>query len=268
MLQTSHKAAVPSLSILCLQRLSCNNVTSTEGEEPPPGTSLRDKSNLEKQPAGWHADQRGIAELSCKRSLRDFLKHFSSPLTSLKWSTGSLWKEKKSRVWYMPWKAQAPEEYCHLLYLFAHWLCHLQEVYYSCCTFGKITPQISEARKSVLMAFKHFKCHHKNFKCVVCMYPMSHKLWAMCMGVKEFSQKQEVEQLFQYFMCLLKFAFNERKSGVFVLFWSLFPPQFPRSSLIYQSVNGHKQCKCMSVSACQCRFPKAYKLQWAILFCS
>lgn len=44
----------------------------------------------------------------------------------------------------------------------------------------------------------------------------------MCMGVKEFSQEQEVEQLFQFFMCLGKFVFNERKSGGFVLF-SFFP---------------------------------------------
>lgn len=79
----------------------------------------------------------------------DFLKHFSSPLTSLKWSTGSLWKKKKSRVWYMPWNAQAPEEHCHLLYLFAQWLWCLQEVYYSYCTFRKITPQISEAGKTL-----------------------------------------------------------------------------------------------------------------------
>lgn len=170
MLQTSHKAAVPSLSFLCLQRLSCNNVSSSPGEEPPPGTSLRDKSNLEKQPAGWHADQRSIAELSCKRSLRDFFKHFSSPLTSLKWSTGSLWKKKKSRVWYILWNAQAPEEYCHLLYLFAQWLCCLQEDYYSCCTFRKITPQISEAGKTPFWWHLNILCVITKILNVVCGY--------------------------------------------------------------------------------------------------
>lgn len=61
----------------------------------PPGTSLRDKLIPEIQTAEWHADQRGIAELNSKRSLRVFLKHFSSPFAPLKWSTGSLWEERK-----------------------------------------------------------------------------------------------------------------------------------------------------------------------------
>lgn len=37
----------------------------------------------------------------------------------------------------------------------------------------------------------------------------------MRMGVKQPSQEQEVEQLFQHFMCLGQFGFNERESGAF-----------------------------------------------------
>lgn len=53
------------------------------------------------------------------------------------------------------------------------------------------------------------------------MYPISHEMWAMCMGVKEPSQEQEVEQLFQHFMCLGQVAFNARESGVFFRFHPL-----------------------------------------------
>lgn len=59
--QAGHKAAVPSLPFLHLQRLGCSNGSFTPGQ-PPPG-KLGDKFNLEKQPAEWHADQRGTAEL-------------------------------------------------------------------------------------------------------------------------------------------------------------------------------------------------------------
>lgn len=132
-------------------------------------------------------------------------------------------------------------------------LCCLQEVYYCCRTFWNMTLRISGAGKTVLW-------WHLNISNVACVYPVSHEVWAMCMGVKETSQEQEVEQLFQHFMCLGQFVFNERESGGF--------SQFPSSSLIYQSVSGHRRCKCMKVFACQWRFPKAYKPQSAILFCS
>lgn len=125
----------------------------------------------------------------------------------------------------MPWNAQAPEEYCHLLYPSAQWLCCLQEVCYSCCTFRKIAPQISKARKA--MFWWHLNILSVITKILnvvcVCMYPMSHKMWAMSTGVKESSQDQQVEQLFQY-LCALVNLFLMRERGVFcfVLF-SFFP---------------------------------------------
>lgn len=60
--------------------------------------------------------------------------------------------------------------------------------------------------------------------------------------------------------------------GSLVVVWGLFCClfivvfQFPSSSLIYQSVSGHRHCECMKVFAWQWRFPKVYKLQWAILY--
>lgn len=64
----------------------------------------------------------------------------------------------------------------------------------------------------------------------------------MCMGVKQPSQEQEVEQLFQHFMCLGQLVLMRGRVFFF---------QFPSSSLIYQSVSGHRYCKCMKVFACQ-----------------
>lgn len=115
----------------------------------------------------------------------------------------------------MPRKAWAPEEHCHLLHPHCSvTLCCLQEISYCCCTIWKMTLQISEAGKTVLW-------WHLNILNVACTYPISHELWAVRMGVKEPSQEQEVEQLFQHFKCLGQFVFNERESGVFFSFHPL-----------------------------------------------
>lgn len=56
------------------------------------------------------------------------------------------------------------------------------------------------------------------------MYPMSHKVWTVCTGVKEFSQEQEVELLFQFFMCLGNLFLMRERVGFFVLFFFSFFP--------------------------------------------
>lgn len=57
-------STVPPFSVLTeagLQQWQLHPRRATSWEA---GTSPRDKFNLEKQPAEWHADQRGIAELN------------------------------------------------------------------------------------------------------------------------------------------------------------------------------------------------------------
>lgn len=57
-------STVPPFSVLAEAELRQWQLHPSRATSWEAGTSLRDKFNLEKQPAEWHADQRGIAELN------------------------------------------------------------------------------------------------------------------------------------------------------------------------------------------------------------